>query len=64
MKIVVFETEEWEHQACLRLQPEHQVVCTREALSEATAPHYEDAEVVTTSISSRLSAAVLAQFPG
>jgi D-lactate dehydrogenase len=28
MKIVVFETEEWEHLACLRLQAEHQVVCT------------------------------------
>lgn len=63
MKIVVFETEEWEHQACLRLQPEHQVVCTREALSEATAPNYRDAEVVTTFINSRLSESVLAQFP-
>ena len=28
MKVVVFETEEWEHQACLRLEPEHEIECT------------------------------------
>src|SRR3546814_5417217 len=34
MKVVVFETEEWEHEACLRLQPEHQVTRAEEHTSE------------------------------
>jgi D-lactate dehydrogenase len=32
MKVAVFEAEEWEHRACLRLQGEQVVVCTAEAL--------------------------------
>lgn len=63
MKVVVFETEEWEHQACLRLQPEHQVVCTRDALDEGTAPDHADAEAISTFVNSTLSASVLARFP-
>ena len=63
MKVVVFETEEWEHQACLRLQPEHQLVCTRDALDEGTASDHADAEVISTFVNSTLSASVLERFP-
>jgi len=63
MKLIVFETEEWEHAACLTLQPEHGVVCTREPLNAATAAKYPDAEAVTTFVNSKLDASVLAHFP-
>jgi D-lactate dehydrogenase len=63
MKVAVFETEEWEHQACLRLQGEHVVVCAREALSEAVARGYADAEIVSPFVNSRLDAATLARLP-
>jgi D-lactate dehydrogenase len=63
MKVVVFETEEWEHQACLRLQPKHALGCTREALGPETAARHADAEIVSTFVNSTLSASVLARFP-
>jgi D-lactate dehydrogenase len=63
MKAVVFETEEWEHQACLRLEPQHQVSCTRERLDARTAAAHADAEIVSTFVNSKLGADVLAQFP-
>lgn len=63
MKIAVFETEEWEEQACLRLRPAHSVSCTRDALDAATAADHADAEIVSTFVNSKLGADVLAQFP-
>jgi D-lactate dehydrogenase len=63
MRVVVFETEEWEHDACLRLSPEHEVVCIREPLHEGTAADHADAEVVTTFVNSRLGGEVLARLP-
>jgi D-lactate dehydrogenase len=63
MRIVVFETEEWEHEACLRLEPEHEVACTREPLDERTVAEYADAEVVTTFVGSRLGGEVLGRLP-
>ena len=63
MKVAVFETEEWEHQACLRLQPTHVVSCTRDPLNERTAGAHADAETVSTFINSNLAADVLARFP-
>jgi D-lactate dehydrogenase len=44
MKIAVFESEEWEHDACLRLQPEHELVCTRDKLDQNTTPQHVGAE--------------------
>jgi D-lactate dehydrogenase len=64
MKVVVFETEEWEHQACLRLEPAHELSCTRKPLNARTAADYPDAEVVSTFVNSKLGADVLAGFPG
>ncbi|GIK83276.1 MAG: lactate dehydrogenase [Alphaproteobacteria bacterium] len=63
MRIAVFETEEWEHRACLLLQPAHSVDCTREPLSVKTAADHVDAEVVSTFVNSTLGADVLARFP-
>lgn len=63
MKLVVFETEEWEHEACLRLQPVHTVACTRDPLNDATAAGYVDAEIVSPFVNSRLDAGVLARLP-
>ena len=63
MKVAVFETEEWEHAACLRLQPEHAVVCTRDPLNGASAAKYADAEIVSPFVNSRLDAGVLSQLP-
>jgi D-lactate dehydrogenase len=63
VKLIVFETEEWEHAACLRLLPEHEVSCTREPLNARTSSSYTDAEAITTFVNSKLSAEVLAHFP-
>ncbi len=62
MRVVVFETEEWERQACLRLSGENSVACTHEALDLALAARYTDAEIVSPFVNSRLTADVLTQF--
>lgn len=63
MQIVVFETEDWEHAACLRLETQHRIICTRDALNEKTVSAYQDAEVISTFISSNLSGTILGNFP-
>lgn len=63
MKVSIFEAEEWEHQACLRLQPIHSVRCTREQLNAQTVASHADAEVISPFIYSKLSADVLAMLP-
>lgn len=63
MRLIVFETEEWEHKGCLGLQPEHEVICTRERLDGHTAANYSDADAITVFVNSRLDGDVLAHFP-
>lgn len=63
MRISVFETEEWEHDACLRLQPLHAVSCTPEALNAATVSAHAEADVISPFVNSKLSATVLAALP-
>ena len=63
MKIVVFEVADWEHQACLGLQPPHAVECLLIPLTLATVGDHPDAECITTFIGSELSAGVLRQMP-
>lgn len=63
MKVVVFEVTDWEHQACLRLQPAHAVECLEGPLTAANAARYAEAEVVTPFIRSDLGAGVLRQLP-
>ena len=62
MKLAIFETEQWEQEACLSLAPRHHVTCTHAALTERTARHHADAEVVSPFVYSKLSESVLAQF--
>jgi D-lactate dehydrogenase len=63
MKVVVFETEEWEREACRRLMAAHEVACTAEPLDERTAEAFADAEALATFINSRLGAGVLQRLP-
>lgn len=63
MKIVIFETEEWERQACLRLAPEHEVSCVRGTLDEQSVADHAEAEAVSPFVNSRLTADVLARLP-
>jgi len=63
MDVAVFEAAEWEHQACLRLEPGHRVRCTAGRLTPQTAPDYVEAEVVSPFVGSEVSAAVIAALP-
>lgn len=63
MRIAVFETEEWEHAACARLEAAHELECTVEPLTVANAGRYVDAEIVSAFIGSDLSAEVLGRMP-
>lgn len=63
MKLVAFETEAWEAEACRPLQPEFEFTCTESALDEANVAAYHDAEIVTVFVHSRLTLPVLVQLP-
>jgi D-lactate dehydrogenase len=63
MRLIVFETEEWEHSGCLGLSSEHEVTCTRERLDAKTAENHTDAEAITVFVNSTLDADALARFP-
>ena len=62
MKVVIFEAEEWEVQACRRLAGEYDVECVKGRLTASEATKYENADVISTFINSRLSSDVLACF--
>lgn len=63
MRIVVFEAEEWEREACLTLEPGHTVACTPDALAAEAADLFADAQVISPFVNSDLSATVLRRFP-
>ncbi|MEU2031126.1 hydroxyacid dehydrogenase [Nocardia amamiensis] len=63
MKIAIYEVEQWEHTACLRLHPEHELICSPAPLDTHTAAEAADADVLSTFIRSRLDADVLERFP-
>lgn len=63
MEIVVFESEEWEAEACRTLQRRHQLSCTREPLTLLGASAFANAEVISIFVNSRLTAEVLSRFP-
>src|SRR5262245_25999654 len=63
MNIAMFETEEWERQACVRLEPHHRVRYVTEPLDPRNAADFSDAEVASPFVNSRLDAAVLSHFP-
>jgi len=63
VKIAVFETEQWEHEACLRLAPEHDVICRHERLDPTTADLAREAEVASVFVNSEVSGPVLDRLP-
>ncbi|WP_407178677.1 hydroxyacid dehydrogenase [Bradyrhizobium sp. STM 3562] len=63
MNIAMFETEEWERQACARLEPHHRVRCVAEPLDQRNAADFSDAEVASPFVNSRLDASALSHFP-
>lgn len=63
MRLVAFETEAWEADACRVLRPEFDLTCTESPLNESSIALCRDAEIVTVFVDSRLTAPVLAQMP-
>jgi len=63
MNIAMFETEEWERQACMHLEPHHRVRYVAEPLDPRNAADFSDAEVASPFVNSRLDASVLSHFP-
>lgn len=63
MKIVIFETEQWEAAACARLAGDHALDCTPEGLGPDNVARFADAEVISPFVHSDLGAAVLARMP-
>jgi len=62
MKITVFEAEQWEHDACMRLAPAHELSCTGGIVNEAAASAHAGAEIISPFVYSRLDARVLSRF--
>lgn len=63
MKVAIFEAGQWEHTACLRLRPEHELICSGAPLDAGTAAAAVDADVLSTFVHSRIDADVLQRFP-
>lgn len=63
MKLIAFETEQWEEQACQMLRDEFELACTGDSLNDASVSRYADAEIVTVFVNSRLTTSVLARMP-
>jgi D-lactate dehydrogenase len=63
MKLIAFETEAWEAEACRVLQPDFDLTCTKRTLDEASVVAYQDTEIATVFVHSRLPVPVLAQLP-
>ena len=62
MKIVVFESEEWERPHFDRLRADHEIVFEAHPLDEGNAVHYTDADIVAPFIYSKLNRAMLERF--
>lgn len=63
MKVVIFEAEEWEAEACRALSGAHELSCVNARLTPTEAARHREAEAISTFINSRLSADVLEQMP-
>lgn len=61
--MTVFEVEECEHDACLRLRDGHDLTCTLAELSLSTVQQHINAEIVSTFVNSTLSGDLLARMP-
>ncbi len=63
MKVVIFETDPAEQPAYALLPPDHQVLFQDEGLGRLTLAAVQDAQIISTFLSSDLSAAALQQLP-
>lgn len=63
MKVVLFEAEDWEKAACVRLMRQHDVRCTTVALNISTVEDFKDAEVISPFVASRLDAEIVKRLP-
>jgi D-lactate dehydrogenase len=63
MKVVIFEAEEWEAEACRALSGAHELTCVNARLTPTEAARHRDVEAISTFINSRLGADVLAEMP-
>ena len=63
MDLTVFEAEDWEREAFVRLEPGHRVRCVAESLDERNAADFSAAEIASPFINSRFNAAALSQLP-
>lgn len=63
MRIVVFEVEEWEHEAFDALRPEHDLTLRHEELNADSAADYAQAQVISPFIYSELDENTLRQLP-
>jgi D-lactate dehydrogenase len=62
MKIVIFETEPWEQDAFAPLRKMHDMVMVKDPLTEKNATDYQDADIVSTFIYSKLNCATFEKF--
>jgi D-lactate dehydrogenase len=63
MRVAVFETQEWEHEACRRLQIGITVTCRQDALDSNTTSLDGETEIISPFVNSRLTSEVLSRFP-
>jgi len=63
MKIAVFEAQQWEQAACVRMASTHEIACTEDALTDKSAGRFTDVEIISPFVHSRLDAGTLDAFP-
>lgn len=63
MRVVLFEAEEWEREACRRLEAAHDLSCTREPLNVETVEAHAEAEVASPFVNSRIGPEVRDRMP-
>jgi D-lactate dehydrogenase len=63
MRVVLFEAEDWEKKACAELMRQHDVRCTTVPLNTTTVDDFNDAEVTSPFVASRLDAGIIDRLP-
>lgn len=63
MRVVLFEAEDWEEKACAKLMRRHDVRCTTAPLNITTVGEFEDAEVISPFVASRLDSGIIDRLP-
>jgi D-lactate dehydrogenase len=63
MRVVLFEAEDWERNACTTLERQHEVHCTTVPLNITTVDDFRDAEVISPFVASRVDAGIIARLP-